>query len=635
LATGQETLVTALSRVRAALSREPAGERERLPRLDDESASPLTRATELFGLSDFELDVLVLCAGIELEGDFGQLCASAHNSPGHTYPTFGLALAFLGSPHWSALSPNSPLRYWRLIELRDAATLTGAALKIDERILHLLQGVEDELADSITGFQPLAPWREMAAAEKDVAERVAMLWTHGADGSPAPLMRFAGVKTSALTSTAAHAARAAGIRCELLHVHSAPSAPSETAAFVKLVEREMLLRNCALVFDCGEDNSEEAAATHFLQRIRGPVVVLGGTERVVSGRPSMRFEVAKPTPKEQEAIWRSLLAIEGPELDEELESLVGQYDLCYEDIQAAAEAARVLSVDAEGKSRIGIAWRFSRDQARAPLDALAQRVATKAAWDDLVLPSIQIDLLREIASHVKHRAQVYEDWGFAAGSGRGLGLCALFWGASGTGKTMAAEVLANTLELDLFRIDLSAMVSKYIGETEKNLRQIFDAAEESGAILLFDEADALFGKRSEVKDSHDRYANIEVGYLLQRLEAFRGLAVLTTNLRESLDSAFSRRIRFNVEFPFPDSQMRAKIWQRAFPAQMPSQDLDFARLAQFNIAGGSIHSIALQSAFFAASEGNPVLMSHVLRAARFEYEKLGRPMGDNELKGWQ
>jgi SpoVK/Ycf46/Vps4 family AAA+-type ATPase len=189
--------------------------------------------------------------------------------------------------------------------------------------------------------------------------------------------------------------------------------------------------------------------------------------------------------------------------------------------------------------------------------------------------------------------------------------------------------------LDVFRIDLSAIVSKYIGDTEKNLRLIFDAAEESGAILLFDEADALFGKRSEVRDSHDRFANIEVGYLLQRMEAYRGLAILTTNLRDSLDPAFTRRIRFCLEFPFPDLQSRAAIWRRTFPEQMPSVGLDHGRMAQLNVSGGSIRNIAIQSAFLAAEDGVPVSMSHVLRAARSEYEKLGRPMGDNETRGWQ
>jgi SpoVK/Ycf46/Vps4 family AAA+-type ATPase len=236
--------------------------------------------------------------------------------------------------------------------------------------------------------------------------------------------------------------------------------------------------------------------------------------------------------------------------------------------------------------------------------------------------------------HVRQRSKVYETWGFTTKGTRGLGISALFAGASGTGKTMAAEVLAGELRLDLYRIDLSQVVSKYIGETEKNLRRVFDAAEEGSAILLFDEADALFGKRSEVKDSHDRYANIEVSYLLQRMEAYRGLAVLTTNMKNALDQAFLRRIRFVVQFPFPDAAQRAEIWRRIFPADTPTEDLKVDKLARLNVSGGNIRNIALNAAFLAADAGEPVGMAHLLRAARGEYSKLEKPLTEPEIGGW-
>jgi SpoVK/Ycf46/Vps4 family AAA+-type ATPase len=213
-------------------------------------------------------------------------------------------------------------------------------------------------------------------------------------------------------------------------------------------------------------------------------------------------------------------------------------------------------------------------------------------------------------------------------------VAALFSGTSGTGKTLAAEVLAAELRLDLYRIDLSSVVSKYIGETEKNLRRVFDAAEEGGAILFFDEADALFGKRSAVRDSHDRYANIEVGYLLQRMENYRGLAVLATNLRSALDPAFLRRIRFVVTFPFPDANHRAEIWRRVFPAEMPRTGLDLERLARLDVAGGSIRNIALNAAFLALDAGEPVSMAHLRQAAHAEYAKLERPLTAAEIGGW-
>jgi SpoVK/Ycf46/Vps4 family AAA+-type ATPase len=243
-------------------------------------------------------------------------------------------------------------------------------------------------------------------------------------------------------------------------------------------------------------------------------------------------------------------------------------------------------------------------------------------------------MLREIAAHVRQRATVYQNWGFAAKNTRGLGISALFAGASGTGKTLAAEVLAQELHLDLYRIDLSSVVSKYIGETEKNLRRVFDAAEEGGVILLFDEADALFGKRSEVKDSHDRYANIEVSYLLQRMESYPGLAIMTTNLKSSIDTAFQRRIRFVVQFPFPDATQRAEIWRRVYPASTPTDSLDAKKLGQLSVAGGNIRNIALNAAFLAADADEPVQMKHLLRAARTEYAKLEKSLTEAEIGGW-
>jgi SpoVK/Ycf46/Vps4 family AAA+-type ATPase len=228
------------------------------------------------------------------------------------------------------------------------------------------------------------------------------------------------------------------------------------------------------------------------------------------------------------------------------------------------------------------------------VDALAQRIEAIADWNDLVLPEAQLSVLREVATHVRQRERVYDDWGFAAKSARGLGISALFAGPPGTGKTTAAEVLARELKVDLYRVDLSGIVSKYIGETEKNLNRLFSAAEGTNVVLLFDEADALFGKRSEVKDSHDRYANIEISYLLQRMESYTGLAILTSNMKQAIDPSFLRRIRFVAHFPFPGTDAREAIWRGVFPARTPTADLDFARLAQLNVSGGNIRNIALR-----------------------------------------
>jgi SpoVK/Ycf46/Vps4 family AAA+-type ATPase len=279
-------------------------------------------------------------------------------------------------------------------------------------------------------------------------------------------------------------------------------------------------------------------------------------------------------------------------------------------------------------------WETCRSFARPALDGLAQRVPPSAGWQDLVLPAAQSQLMRELTLHVRHRMTVFEDWGFGARTSRGTGVAALFAGPSGTGKTFAAEVVANDLHLDLYRVDLSQVVSKYIGETEKNLRQIFDAAETGGVVLLFDEADALFGKRSEVKDSHDRYANIEVSYLLQRMESYRGLAILTTNLKEAIDTAFLRRLRFVIQFPFPDAASRADIWRRLLPPELPTDNLVPEKLARLAVSGGTIRNIALSAAFLAAEAGEPVTMSHVLLAARTEYAKLEKPLTNGEVAGW-
>jgi SpoVK/Ycf46/Vps4 family AAA+-type ATPase len=279
-------------------------------------------------------------------------------------------------------------------------------------------------------------------------------------------------------------------------------------------------------------------------------------------------------------------------------------------------------------------WATCRAAGRPGLDDLAQRIDARAGWEALVLPEAQKQTLRQIVAHVRNRLRVHIDWGFAAQGARGLGIAVLFAGESGTGKTLAAEVLANELRFDLYRIDLSAMVSKYIGETEKNLRRVFDTAEDSGAILLFDEADALFGKRSEVKDSHDRYANIEVSYLLQRMEAYRGLAILTTNLKTALDTAFHRRLRFVVTFPFPDPVVREAIWRSVFPPRMPRGELDYSKLARLSVAGGCIRNIAVHAAFRAAELGEPVSMPHLLHAARFEAGKRERPLAEAEIRGW-
>ena len=275
----------------------------------------------------------------------------------------------------------------------------------------------------------------------------------------------------------------------------------------------------------------------------------------------------------------------------------------------------------------------ARAQSGHDLATLARKIQPKFTWNDIVLSPNQVKQLRDICKEAEYRDLVHQKWGFAAKLSLGKGLNVLFSGASGTGKTMAAEVIAHHLQLDLYKIDLSQIVSKYIGETEKNLNRIFTAATNSNAILLFDEADALFGKRSEVQDARDRYANIEVGYLLQKMEEYQGIAILTTNLRSNMDEAFERRLRFIIEFPLPDAKNRLLIWQGIFPKNAPCHpSLDLELLAEnFEITGANIRNIALTAAFLAADEGQLIEMVHLIRAMRREYQKMGRILRDKHL----
>jgi hypothetical protein len=405
------------------------------------------------------------------------------------------------------------------------------------------------------------------------------------------------------------------------------------------VEREGVLAQHVLVLDCdaiGDSEREQSAAlTRFIERTFGALFITTPERRLTQQRASVAFEVPRPSSAEQRLAWMSALGDIAPRLGDMIDQLAAHFNLGAQAVHSIAAEAIARGPFSRDVDFADALWNGCRLHARPRVEALAQRIETSAVWDDLVLPDVQKQLLRDVGAQVRHRATVYERWGFGTRGARGLGITALFAGASGTGKTMAAEVLGGELRLDVYRIDLSAVVSKYIGETEKNLRKIFDEAEGGGAILLFDEADALFGKRSEVKDSHDRYANIEVSYLLQRMEAYRGLAILTTNLKSSLDTAFLRRIRFIVQFPFPDPKQRAEIWRRIFPSATPLEGLDFERLAQLNISGGNIKSIAMNGAFLAADEGLPIRMTHLLRASRAEYAKLEKPLTDAEVVGWE
>lgn len=604
----------------------------------DLPAPALEQLCAAFALSRFERALLLLCAGVELDANFARVVALAQADGKSALPNFGLALAMLPEPHWSALSPAAPLRRWRLIELinNNSDTLTTARLKIDERVLHYLAGVSqlDErlvgLLEAVTGGGELAP------SHDQLARQAAHAWA-AARGDALPVIQLCGAERATKRAIAAAICAQVGLGLYVLRAESLPVHAAELDAFMRLWQREAILDGCALLIEMAERDSAEpqrdAALCRLLEDARGPLLLGSEQRRLVLQRRMITLEVAKPTKLEQRALWRQQLGSAGAALNGRLDAVGGQFNFAAEAIRSVSD--EVLLTHDDGGDLSAALWERCRAQARPRLNDLAQRILSAADWDALVLPDGQKQILRQIAAQLRQRAKVYEAWGFGVAGARGLGIAALFAGPSGTGKTMAAEVLASELKLDLYRIDLSQVVSKYIGETEKNLRRVFDAAEESGAILLFDEADALFGKRSEVKDSHDRYANIEISYLLQRMEAYSGLAILTTNMKSALDTAFLRRLRFVVQFPFPDAGQRAEIWRRVFPAQTPTENLDFSQLARLQVSGGNIRNMALNAAFLAAEADQAVAMAHILQAAKSEYAKLERPLAEAEIGGWR
>lgn len=593
-----------------------------------------------FHLSSFERQVLLLCTAQALLPYFPKICAQLQDDEHLAYPTFGLAMHIFPEADWGALLPVAPLQYWQLIQVGTAQELTRCRLQIDNSILLYLLGKPYQDERLMHLIQPLTnSSTPLQSSHQHLAEQLAATWSEAAS-STLPIIQLCSAEVADKLAIAAASCTLVGRSLKVISARSLPTDPTDFNHLVRRWEREAILTNSALLLDCDQLNSAEpvinAAILKLIQNIRSPLIV-STEERLQSPRrPLISFDVHKLSHEEQRDLWYSCLSNTTTELNGHVEALVSQFNLSTPAIQSACLQVKKYSSLEQGEDTpiSSQLWNICRTMARPGLDDLAQHIDSTATWDDLVLPESQQMMLREIATHVEQRAKVYWEWGFAGKTSRGLGITVLLGGASGTGKTMAAEVIANELQLDLYRIDLSTVVSKYIGETEKNLRRIFDAAEAGGAILLFDEADALFGKRSEVKDSHDRHANVEVSYLLQRMEAYQGLAILTTNLKSSLDQAFLRRLRFVVSFPFPDSKSRAEIWRRIFPKQTPTQGLDFQKLAQISLAGGNIRNIALNAAFSAAQAGEPVMMKHLFSAAHSEYIKLEKTLTDTEVKGW-
>jgi hypothetical protein len=611
----------------------------------------LVRLSQQLGLSPFEQTLLLLCAAQEWDLTIADLCRQLR--PRQPYPTFALALQLFAEAHWDALAPDRPLRYWQLLEIQQAAgqPLSTSALQADERIVYYLKGynrLDDRLVPLLL---PLAhPVQALPPSQQAIVERLDRSLQQADPTQPLPLVQLVGTDAASQQWVAQQVAQRLGLRLYRLPVALLPTQTRELDPLARLWQRESRLLPLALYLDAHELETAAIAGpgvplVRFLAA-SDDLFFLGSREGLRSlGRPSLTQTVAKPTPVEQQQVWERAIGDWAPQSPDRL---AAQFDLngpeieeiaqrCWEEWEVG-EGERGFDVNSaersggDGECFHDRLWQECLSHTRPRLEGLAQPLDPRATWADIVLPAPELALLHQLADQVAGRSLVYDQWGFRQRMNRGLGISALFAGDSGTGKTMAAEVLANALQLNLYRIDLSAVVSKYIGETEKNLRRLFDAAEAGGAVLFFDEADALFGKRSEVRDSHDRYANIEINYLLQRMEAYRGLAILATNRKGALDTAFLRRLRFIINFPFPGMPERRAIWERVFPPETPRTELDLEWLARLTLTGGSIHNIALNAAFLAAKAGEPVTMAQVLAAARMELQKLDRPINELEFQ---
>jgi len=609
---------------------------------ETEPSPALVILSRRFGLSRFEQAVLLLCSAVEFDTHIPSLCARAQGELNRCFPTFALALSVFDEPSWDVLSPERPLRYWRLIEVGQpgAQSLISSPLRADERIVNYLKGLnylDDRLVPLLAPFDVPAGEANLSPSQQKIADSIVRHMDSSSNGVM-PVTQLTGMDTLSKQLVARQVAIKLGLHLNRLPAELLPSQPVELEALARLLQRESILLPIAIYLDAHEPDTAvrpEASKQHtavplnrFLARTQGIFFLSSREVHSNPGRATIAFEVKKPTSAEQQAAWADTLkdaANDSPGL------LAGQFNL---NISTINQVVRRMFAEpgSNGHSLHERLWDACLVSTGPKLDILAQRLEPKATWDDIVLPEEAKDLLHQITDQIKQRSKVYDTWGFRKKLNRGFGINALFTGDSGTGKTMAAEVIANELRLKLYRIDLSGVVSKYIGETEKNLRRLFDAAEDGGAILFFDEADALFGKRSEVKDSHDRYANIEINYLLQRMEAYNGLAILATNMKNALDKAFVRRLRFIVDFPFPGMKERKIIIQKVFPSEVPKGKLDYDRLARLSLTGGSINNIAINSAFMAAQSGSPVTMELILLAARAEFRKMERPVKESDFQ---
>jgi hypothetical protein len=601
-----------------------------------EGRPPALRAlAALAGLDAFESEILLLAAAPSLDGSFARVYAELNDDRRRDCATLHLALSlFCNEPSErllaaDSLMPSSPLRALRLIEVseQDGQPLLLRGLGVDERVAAYLRGV-NVCDERVTALVLPAP-DGLASASAISASRHAASLIEGSGDEWPPAINIVSEPDAGGHEVARLACAETHLQPRLLNLNRLAALDArERATLTALLSREALLANMAIVLDATAalPGSPVADVIDELLAQVSAVLFVISRERW-TGAAMTTVSVARPSRQEQASLWRAALASHANSVNGEVDVISQQFDFGPSAIAETVSRVACHSPDISGRAL----WAACRERSGASLGELAHHIIPRYGWDDIVVPDEARAPLRELAAQVEQRPRVYETWGFGRQLSRGRGITALFAGPSGTGKTMAAEIVAGHLDLDLFRIDLAGVVSKYIGETEKNLRRLFDAAERSGAILFFDEADALFSTRTDVRDSHDRYANLEVNYLLQRMEDYSGLAILATNRRAGLDSAFLRRLRFIIDFHFPGIDDRRRMWQRAFPPQAALDGVDFATLANLELSGGSIKSIAINAAFLAASDGAAIGMPQIMRAATREYGKLSKPISAAEF----
>lgn len=622
----------------------------------------LERLQVIFQLSPFEVDTLLICLAPEIDLRYERLFGYLQDDVTKRRPSVDLVLNLL-SPSFEAklaarraFAPHAPLFKQHLLTLfEDPAhvrpPLLSRYLKVEDRVVAYLfddDEVDLQLAPYVQRAQPQNGWAELLLPSP-LQERLLKLVKASHKTNQTMLFYFQGPYGVGKATVAAAVCGELGLN--LLIVDGEKLLESDNLTFemgVRLLLREAHLQG-ALILWQGVDalirEEQRVRLTillHHLQDHPGPIMLAGGVvwapANLLRDTPFVRIEFPRLTATERQRFWPQSLNGDGPVAGEAVwRELATKFRFTPGQIQDTVVTARNLARwrdPDEGQMTMADLYAAGRLQSNQKLAELARKITPHYTWNDIVLPADRMRQLREIVNQIKYRTKVYDEWGFDRKLAMGKGLNALFAGPSGTGKTMAADIMAGELGLDLYKIDLSNVVSKYIGETEKNLARIFTEAETSNAILFFDEADALFGKRSEVRDSHDRYANIETSYLLQRMEEYEGMTILATNLSKNLDDAFVRRMHFALEFPFPDEKQRRQIWEKIWPAATPLEPaLDLAYLARsFEMAGGNIRNIALAAAFLAADEGGIVGMGHLIRAIQREYQKMGKVVIDSDFR---